>query len=84
MRPGVGEVRHLWVGPAARGLGLGRRLLRLLEDDAAARGIGTLRLGTHPALGEAIGLDRGAGYRGIPPYDASPYNRLAFEKTLGT
>ncbi|WP_307834326.1 bifunctional helix-turn-helix transcriptional regulator/GNAT family N-acetyltransferase [Paractinoplanes lichenicola] len=76
------EIRHLWVSPAARGYGLGARLLRELEQDAAAHGVTTLRLGTHTALTEAIALYRRAGYREIPSYDASPYNQLSFEKGL--
>ena len=76
---GFAEVRHLWVAREARGLGLGRRLLRRVESEVAERGIGVIRLGTHPALTEAIGLYRSSGYREIPPYDSSPYNQLAFE-----
>jgi len=78
----VAEVRHLWVSDEARGLGLGRRLLSRLEADAARRGITTMRLGTHRVLAEAIALYRTSGYHEIPPYDDSPYNQLAFEKSL--
>jgi DNA-binding MarR family transcriptional regulator/GNAT superfamily N-acetyltransferase len=53
---GFGEVRHLWVSPGARGLGLGRRLLSAVEASIAADGLGEVRLGTHPALAEAIAL----------------------------
>ncbi|MEV6844456.1 MarR family winged helix-turn-helix transcriptional regulator [Actinoplanes sp. NPDC051411] len=77
-----GEVRHLWVSPDARGLGLGRRLLSAVEASIAADGLGEVRLGTHPALSEAIALYLSSGYREIPPYGTSPYDRLAFEKTL--
>lgn len=76
------EIRHLWVSPAARGYGLGARLLTSLEQDAAAHGVTLLRLGTHPALTEAIALYRVAGYREIPSYDSSPYNQLSFEKEV--
>ncbi|WP_307872595.1 bifunctional helix-turn-helix transcriptional regulator/GNAT family N-acetyltransferase [Paractinoplanes ovalisporus] len=79
---GVAEIRHLWVAADARGYGLGRRLLSALEQDALSHGIGVVRLGTHPSLGEAIALYRAAGYREIPSYDSSPYNQLAFEKAL--
>ena len=78
------EIRHVWVAGQARGLGLGRRLLARLETDAAARGITTVRLGTHTALTEAIALYRGSGYRPIPRYGDSPYNQLAFEKTVSS
>lgn len=80
--PGVAEIRHLWVGASARGLGLGRRLLSALEVDAAARGIGRVRLGTHSSLPEAISLYRSSGYEEIPPYGDSVYNELNFEKAL--
>jgi DNA-binding MarR family transcriptional regulator len=76
------ELRHLWIAPEARGLGLGRRLLAGLEADAATRGITVMRLGTHGVLAEAIGLYRGAGYAEIPKYSDSPYNQLTFEKAL--
>ncbi|MFI6071244.1 MarR family winged helix-turn-helix transcriptional regulator [Actinoplanes sp. NPDC051343] len=79
---GFGEVRHLWVSPEARGLGLGRRLLSAVEASIAADGLGEVRLGTHPALAEAIALYLSSGYREIPPYGSSPYDRLAFAKTL--
>jgi GNAT superfamily N-acetyltransferase len=82
MSGGAAEIRHLWVGREARGLGLGRRLLAALEADAAEHGITTLRLGTHFALTEAIGLYRSSGYQAIPVYGDSPYNQLALEKSL--
>ncbi|MFC7533149.1 GNAT family N-acetyltransferase [Actinoplanes sp. GCM10030250] len=82
LEPGIAEIRHLWVAPHARGLGLGRRLLLALEDDAAAHGVTTVRLGTHQALTEAIALYTAGGYRPIADYSGSIYNQLAFEKTL--
>lgn len=79
---GTAELRHLWVAPEARGVGLGRRLLTALEADAADRGVTVMRLGTHEVLGEAIALYRAAGYSPIPNYSESPYNQLTFEKPL--
>ena len=79
---GIAEIRHLWVAGDTRGLGLGRRLLDGLENAAAGHGIGTVRLGTHGVLTEAITLYRTNGYREISPYDGSPYNQLAFEKPI--
>lgn len=80
--PSFGEVRHLWVSPEARGLGLGRRLLAAVEESIAATGLGEVRLGTHPALTEAIALYLSSGYREIPPYGTSPYDQLAFTRAL--
>ncbi|TDC37397.1 GNAT family N-acetyltransferase [Micromonospora sp. 15K316] len=82
LTPGVAEIRHLWTDTAARGLGLGRRLLEHLETDAAAHGMRTVRLGTHGSLHEAIALYRSSGYREIDAYSSSPYNQLCFEKHL--
>jgi DNA-binding MarR family transcriptional regulator/GNAT superfamily N-acetyltransferase len=77
----VAEIRHLWISPDCRGLGLGRRLLSQLEAGAAEQGIRTLRLGTHTSLPEAAALYRSSGYREIPPYSDSEYNQLTFEKS---
>ncbi|MEU4689332.1 MarR family winged helix-turn-helix transcriptional regulator [Actinoplanes sp. NPDC023714] len=82
LAPDVAEIRHLWVAPEARGLGLGRLLLERLERGAAADGVTTVRLGTHTALTEAIALYRRSGYREAADYSDSPYNQLAFEKSL--
>lgn len=82
LAPGIAEIRHLWTGPTSRGLGLGRRLLAHLEADAAAHGVGTVRLGTHGSLGEAIALYLSSGYQEIESYSPSPYNQLCFEKHL--
>jgi len=76
------EVKRMWVSPAVRSLGLGRRLLAELEAHAAARAVRTLRLETNRALGEAISLYRTAGYREVAPFNDEPYADHWFEKTL--
>jgi DNA-binding MarR family transcriptional regulator/GNAT superfamily N-acetyltransferase len=76
------EVKRMWISPAVRGLGLGRRLLAELEAHAAARGVYTLRLETNRALAEAISLYRTAGYREVAPFNDEPYAHHWFEKTL--
>jgi len=76
------ELKRMWVSPAVRGLGLGRRLLAELEAHAAARGVRTLRLETNHALGEAISLYRTASYREVAPFNDEPYAHHWFEKTL--
>jgi ribosomal protein S18 acetylase RimI-like enzyme len=73
----------MWVSPARRGLGLGRRLLAELEARAAARRVRTLRLETNHALDEAIGLYRDSGYREVPAFNDEPYAHHWFEKTIG-
>jgi DNA-binding MarR family transcriptional regulator/GNAT superfamily N-acetyltransferase len=82
-RDAPAEVKRMWVAPAARGLGLGRRLLADLETRAAANDVRALRLETNHALGEAIGLYRAAGYREVAAFNDEPYAHHWFEKTLG-
>jgi DNA-binding MarR family transcriptional regulator/predicted N-acetyltransferase YhbS len=76
------EIKRMWVAPAVRGLGLGRRLLTDLEAHAVAHRVHTLRLETNRALHEAIGLYRAAGYREAAPFNDEPYAHHWFEKTL--
>jgi len=76
------EVKRMWVSPAVRGLGLGRRLLAELEAHAATHPVPTLRLETNRALGEAVSLYRTAGYREVAPFNDEPYADHWFEKTL--
>jgi DNA-binding MarR family transcriptional regulator/GNAT superfamily N-acetyltransferase len=78
---GVAEIKRMWVSPAVRGLGLGRRLLSELEAHAAAHGARTIRLETNGTLAEAIGLYRAAGYRGVDAFNAEPYAHHWFAKT---
>jgi ribosomal protein S18 acetylase RimI-like enzyme len=46
----------MWIAPAARGLGIGRRLLSELEGTAREVAVVVLRLETNRALSEAIAL----------------------------
>jgi DNA-binding MarR family transcriptional regulator/GNAT superfamily N-acetyltransferase len=76
------ELKRMWVSPAVRGLGLGRRLLAELEAQAAGHGVRVLRLETNRALAEAISLYRAAGYREVPAFNDEPYAHHWFEKEL--
>jgi DNA-binding MarR family transcriptional regulator len=78
----VGEIRHLWVDASARRLGLGRRLLRELEAQAAGRDLRVIRLDTNEVLTEAISLYQADGYREIPRYNDDPYAHHWLEKEL--
>ena len=89
---GLGGVRHLdtggaegksmYVSPAHRGIGLGRRILAELERIAAEHGCGAVRLDTSDYLAEAIGLYRAAGYAEVPDYNQNPKASLWFERRL--
>ena len=80
---GVAEIKRMWVDPAVRGIGLGRRLLSHLEGLAGQDGYRAIRLDTNGSLTEAIALYDRSGYRRIPRYNDNPYAQLWFEKTLG-
>ncbi|MGI5514031.1 GNAT family N-acetyltransferase [Streptomyces sp. CA-106131] len=82
LEPGVGEIRHVWVHPDARRLGLARRLLDGLEQQAVERGLGVVRLDTHAVLTEAQAMYRACGYAEIPRYDENVYAAHWFEKRL--
>ncbi|PAZ12679.1 GNAT family N-acetyltransferase [Streptomyces sp. SA15] len=82
LEPGVGEIRHVWVHPDARRLGLARRLLAALETEAAARGFEVLRLDTHATLTEEQAMYRACGYVEIPAYVDHVYAHHWFEKRL--
>lgn len=76
------EIKRLWVSPAARGLGLGRRLLAELERAAVDRGADLVRLDTNRALTEAIALYHSTGYREIPAFNDEAFAHHWFEKAL--
>ncbi|MEV6267629.1 GNAT family N-acetyltransferase [Kribbella sp. NPDC051936] len=60
--PGDGEVKRMYVVPAARGRGYARALLAGLEDAARAAGHPRLRLTTGHLQPEAIALYESSGY----------------------
>jgi len=76
------ELKRMWVSGDVRGLGLGRRLLRELERDAAAAGAKVVRLETNRTLSEAINLYRHEGYREVERFNDEPYAHHWFEKRL--
>jgi ribosomal protein S18 acetylase RimI-like enzyme len=83
IRPGRPvELKRMWVSPDVRGLGLGRRLLRELERNAASAGADTVRLETNRSLTEAIALYRKAGYREVEAFNSEAYAHNWFEKRL--
>jgi DNA-binding MarR family transcriptional regulator len=79
---GVGEVKRLWIAPAARGLGLARRLMATAEARARTLGLTTLRLDTNRTLTEAIALYRATGWTEVAAFNAEPYAHHWFEKGL--
>jgi DNA-binding MarR family transcriptional regulator/GNAT superfamily N-acetyltransferase len=83
VEPGVGSIKRMWVSPAVRGAGVGRRLLLALEKEAAGLGMRLLRLETNRSLHEAQALYRRNGYREVPAFNDEPYADHWFEKRIG-
>jgi DNA-binding MarR family transcriptional regulator/GNAT superfamily N-acetyltransferase len=76
------EIKRMWIAPAARGLGLGRRLLGELEACALAGGAHSARLETSAVLTEALALYRSAGWVEVPAFNDEPFADHWFEKAL--
>jgi DNA-binding MarR family transcriptional regulator len=72
-------IKRMWIAPAARGLGLGRRMLHELEQLSTTPFV---RLETNKNLHEAIRLYRASGYEEVAPFNAEPYADHWFQKRL--
>jgi putative acetyltransferase len=76
---GTAEVKRMYVDPASRGLGIGKSLMRAIEDVAQRESVRTLRLETGIHQPEAISLYIASGFREIaafPPYRPDPLSRF--------
>lgn len=82
LETGIAEVKSMFVAPAFRGAGLGRRILTELERIAATGGCRAIRLDTSSYLTEAIGLYRAAGYAEVGAYNDNEKADLWFERQL--
>jgi len=78
----IAEVKSMYVAPAFRGTGLGRRILARLDEIALEHGCTAVRLDTSDYLTPAVGLYRAAGYREVPAYNENPKADLWFERSL--
>ena len=72
----------MWVSPAVRGLGVGRRLLDQLERRTVEHGSRVIHLETNKALTEAVAMYRSRGYREVDAFNDEPYADHWFEKVL--
>jgi ribosomal protein S18 acetylase RimI-like enzyme len=79
---GIYEVKHLWLQPHTRGLGLGRALLAELEARARQLGATALVLDTNVSLEAAGGLYRSSGFVEVPAYNNNPNANLWLRKAL--
>jgi DNA-binding MarR family transcriptional regulator/GNAT superfamily N-acetyltransferase len=79
---GRSDIKRMWVAESARGLGIGRRLLRELEHLIRESGARVAQLETNAALVEAITMYRSAGYTEVPAFNDEPYADHWFAKVL--
>ncbi|MEC7834069.1 MAG: GNAT family N-acetyltransferase [Gemmatimonadota bacterium] len=75
-------IKRMWVDKAWRGIGLGRRLLALLESHAKNLGYAVVKLETNRVLHEAIQLYQSQGYQKTAPFVEEPCADYWFEKRL--
>ena len=61
--PGAMELRRMYVDPAVRRVGLGRRMLGFAEDECRRLGVRRLELSTSELQPAALALYQRAGYR---------------------
>jgi len=76
----------MYVAPAWRGTGLGRRLVAALEGEARALGVRHLVLETGIRQTAALALYRKTGFQSIPlfgEYRRSPETSICLGKDLG-
>ncbi len=71
IQDGMGEIKRMYVRPAARGEGLGRALLQALVAEAREMGLCTVRLDSVRLMHAAHALYRSAGFVAIEPYPES-------------
>ncbi len=75
---GIGEIKRLYVAPAARGHGLGRLLVERIIAVAREIGYSSLLLDTLPFMKEAQSLYVALGFKPTAPYRYNPVAGSAF------
>ncbi len=68
VRPGIAEMKRVYVRPDARGSGLGRAIVERLIADARQFGFEIMFLDTSPTLTAARALSARLGFAELPPY----------------
>lgn len=76
--PGCCEMKRLYVAPEGRGLGLGRRLVEALIQEAKRLGYREMQLDTLPSMADAQALYRKLGFEVAVPYYDTPIEGTVF------
>ncbi len=79
------EIKSVYVDPKARGLGLAKKIMARLEDEARAEGMAVARLETGIHQHEALGLYHALGYadrESFGDYPTDDPNSVFMEKPL--
>ena len=74
----VGEIKRLYVAPAARGLGLGEALARGIVDEGKKLKYTRLVLDTLPSMLDARSVYHALGFKPVAPYRYNPVAGTAF------
>jgi DNA-binding MarR family transcriptional regulator/GNAT superfamily N-acetyltransferase len=82
-RDAPAELKRMWIAPAVRGLGLGRRLLETLEACAREGGARVAHIETSAVLSEALALYRSTGWAEVEAFNDEPFADHWLEKALG-
>jgi putative acetyltransferase len=77
IKPEYGEIKRMYVRPAARGKGVARRLIESLEAKAQRQGCRTFMLETGPTMREALILYERLGYQCRGPFGDYPADPLS-------
>jgi ribosomal protein S18 acetylase RimI-like enzyme len=64
----MAEIKRVYVSPACRRTGLGRRIVEALQRRAAEMGFRTLVLETNPSFTDAVALYRGMGIQTVETF----------------
>ena len=82
-KPGVAEMKRLYVVPAFRGYKLGRILAEAIMEKAAEQGFHSMILDTMIEMQAAQQLYYNLGFHAIPPYNQQDESKvICFEKQL--